>query len=173
MSIIKLNIDDETLPDIDKDKIFQFELDIDNKEIENIALDMEKTSDGVKYSNIGGWHSGVNLFNSCRAKSICNLKDAMLICANKILKKQPCIRISWININRNGHKNKKHTHGKCLSACYYVLTDNEGGEFIAPDLNIKLSPTPGTLLMFHGRMEHEVSSYTGNHHRISIACNIY
>ncbi len=173
MSVIKLNISDENLPDIGQNEIFQFELHLDNKEIEDVALNMEKAQDGVKYSNIGGWHSNTDLFKSCKSNVICNLNDIITICASKILKKQPTIRTSWININRNGHKNNKHTHGKCLSACYYVVTDNEGGEFIASNLNIILTPSPGTLLMFHGRMKHEVLKYTGNHHRISIACNIY
>lgn len=173
MSIKTLDISDETLPDITNNEIFQFEIELDNKELEDVALNMEKTNNGVKYSNIGGWHSKNTLFESCKNKSIIQLHNVIINCASKILKKNPEIRYSWININRNGNKNKQHTHGKCLAACYYVLTDNKGGEFVASDLNIKILPSVGTLLMFHGKMKHEVLPYTGDHHRISIACNIY
>ncbi len=173
MSVIKLDVSDEILPNIANNEIFQLELNLDNEALENIALDMEEKHEGVKYSNIGGWHSKNTLFEDCKNKSIIQLYKQITTCASKVLKKNPDIRYSWININRNGHKNRKHTHGQCLAACYYVITDDEGGEFVAPDLNVKLLPKAGTLLMFHGRVSHEVLEYTGDHHRISIACNIY
>nr|QBK86838.1 MAG: putative 2OG-FeII oxygenase [Marseillevirus LCMAC103] len=172
MPVVKLDIKAETLPNLEKDEIFQFELDLDNKELENFALDLEKAQPGVQRTNIGGWHSYMNLFQSGN-RFIQELHDEIIACTNKILKQETKIHGSWININRNGHKNRKHRHGSFhLAACYYVRTDEAGGEFVAPELGIQILPPVGTLLIFPGEMFHEVLAYTGRTHRISIACNI-
>ncbi len=173
--MIQFDICNEVLPDIKSNQIFQFNIVLDNELLEEFALNLEtKQSDNnIHYSNIGGWHSTTDLFKSSKHPEICKLQKTILNCADKILKKKSSINLSWVNINRKGHKNKNHSHGSRLAACYYVVTDNRGGEFLATDLGERLSPNPGTLLIFPGNMYHQVLPYTGNHHRISIACNIH
>ncbi len=155
--------------------IYRFQLNIDNKKLAQFALDVEKNENSIKSgNNVGGYHSSFMLFDNYPDNILIELHDQIVLCVNKIIKRDIKIVQSWVNINRNGHKMKRHNHSQVpIVACYYVTDyDNMGGELIITKTGEKIQPIGGQLLIFSGDLYHEVLSYTGDDVRISIACNI-
>ncbi len=174
MSVVQLDINNETLPNASLLKIYQFEIkDIDNDQLKKFALDLEQKETTLKSNNIGGYHSKWHLFRDHPVDIILQLQSIISNCTKKILKHNPFIIQSWVNINRYGHSIKNHHHAVPLVACYYV-TNNEhfGGEFVIAKTTVKIQPKAGMLLVFPGEIFHEVLPYNGKDTRISIACNI-
>lgn len=175
MSIIKLDIDCETLPSIKSTYIYQFQInDIDNDQLKRFALDLEQKESSTHSNNtIGGYHSSWKLFKDHSDDIICELRDRISACVKKILKRDGIIAHSWVNINRSGNSMKSHYHAIKLVVCYYVTSNkNLGGEFMITKTSLKIQPEAGMLLIFPGEMYHEVLPYEGNDVRVSIACNI-
>jgi uncharacterized protein (TIGR02466 family) len=105
----------------------------------------------------------------------------------------------WANVSPPGSSNQMHSHpGALWSAVYYVDDggDAEGGALIlldpkfpgnrmyAPDLvfqddagkreenQVKISPTPGAVVIFPSWLMHGVKPHAGPRDRISIAMNV-
>lgn len=157
------------------EKVYRFQLDIDNKKLTKFALDVENKENSIQSgNNLGGYHSSTMLFDKYPCDAAIELHDQIELYVNKISTQDVKITRSWVNINRFGHSMKSHHHNSVpIVACYYVSNcPGMGGELIIGEQKEKIQPIAGQLLIFSGDLYHEVLPYTGTHHRISIACNI-
>jgi len=186
MSIINLDIDDQTSIKINKNDILIFNLKLDNDQIKEYMLDWKNIhKKSLGGSVIGGWHSPNILFDKIKKEnksehSLLKLENIILNITNKIIK-HPKIGLSWGNISKKNCSNSNHVHRRTnLIACYYVnISENLGGELIINGIlnnlrskPIRIKPKIGMLIIFSGNMYHQVSPYKGDDERISIVCNI-
>ena len=170
-----------------------------NSELKNyIYQEKEKNPNGVKKSNVNGWHSeGFDLKNE-------NLKNFINEISNNIgsavkdmgwdLETQ-LVRITnmWAIINKDRAFNEKHHHGNsALSAAYYVKAEKNAGDIIffdprqanvfhhptsvkANSLNCQVqsvTPKAGTLVLFPSYLEHKVNENLSKEERIVVSFNI-
>ena len=166
-------------------------------ELIDLSLDLEKNKKtAVIKSNTGGYQS--NLLDS--SHSI--IKETKEIFAKAITQFAETIYIKkpftinfddpWLNVNRENHSNKTHTHaGSDLSVTYYceVPTNSGGIVFENPVLHqrttmiwyekhdmwnselIQLAPRKYDLIIFPSYLPHFVEQNKSNNPRISLACN--
>ena len=88
----------------------------------------EKRSDR-EYSNIGGWHSPIDLQESLdlellrvlqRARELAMDATEQLLSSSEALRSYSYSISAWANISREGHYNVPHVHMATWSAVYYV-----------------------------------------------------
>ena len=170
-----------------------------NNELKNyIYEEKEKNPDGVKKSNVNGWHSeGFDLKNE-RLKKFTNeisnnigaaIKDMGWDLETQLVK----ITNMWAIINKDRAFNERHHHGNSsLSAAYYVKAEKNSGDIIffdprqanvfhhpaskeANSLNCQVqsvTPKAGTLVLFPSYLEHKVDENLSNAERIVVSFNI-
>ena len=170
-----------------------------NNELKNyIYEEKEKNPDGVKKSNVNGWHSeGFDLKNE-RLKKFTNeisnnigaaIKDMGWDLETQLVK----ITNMWAIINKDRAFNERHHHGNSsLSAAYYVKAEKNSGDIIffdprqanvfhhpaskeANSLNCQVqsvTPKAGTLVLFPSYLEHKVDENLSNEERIVVSFNI-
>ncbi len=170
-----------------------------NKELNNyINEEKEKNPEGLKKSNVKGWHSNEfdlkneNLKNFVTeiSKSIgIAIKDMGWDLETQIVK----ITSMWSIINKKEAFNEKHHHGgSALSAAYYVKAEPKAGDLVFFDprqanvfshpastkvnnINAQvqsITPKPGTLILFPSYLEHKVNPNESNQERIVISFNV-
>jgi uncharacterized protein (TIGR02466 family) len=173
-----------------------------NAELETLILARRAADPGVVRSNVGGWHSGLDLLEwggepvrRVAARTI-ELADANTVdTAAAEGERRGWLLEAWANVNESGAGNAAHYHGACYwSAVYYVRAgEGEGGELVlhdprfpyldmhAPDLRfrdaggeqlIHTRPRPGMLILFPSWLTHSVAPWRGEGLRISIAINL-
>ena len=158
----------------------------------------KENPDGVKKSNVSGWHSeGFDLKNQ-------SLKNFISAISNNIgaavkdmewdLEAQAVkITSMWAIINKEGAFNERHHHGNSsLSGAYYVKAEKNAGDIIffdprqanvfhhptakkANNLNGQvqsITPREGTLVLFPSYLEHKVGENQSNSERIVVSFNI-
>ncbi len=179
------------------DQINNFE--IINNELKNyIYKEKEKNPDGVKKSNVNGWHSeGFDLKNENLKKFINEISNNIGAAVKDMgwdLETQ-LVRITnmWAIINKDRAFNERHHHGNSsLSAAYYVKAEKNAGDIIFFDprqanvfhhpnskesnsLNCQVqsvTPKAGTLVLFPSYLEHKVDENLSNEERIVVSFNI-
>lgn len=162
---------------------------------------MEEDPEGVKVTNVGGWHSDRNLLSSgdvCSTlfKGVC--LGVMKSYFEEVLNApgyEDCVFQTWANVNGEGDYNISHEHissGQLWVGVYYV--DDGGGDTptIFEDINYGLKKDttlskmpvsekppeyavpvePGTFIIFPGTLFHRVDPHNGPRDRITIAINI-
>ena len=167
-----------------------------NEELINLSLDLEKKNSGVVKSNIGGYQSDY-LQKSNRI--IGATKDVILKAINQFadtiyVKKPYTVSFDdpWLNVNRENHSNKTHTHpGSDLSLTYYCEVPVNSGRIVFenPVLHqrttmiwyekhgmwnseyIQFAPKKYDLIIFPSYLPHFVERNKSNKPRISLACN--
>ena len=167
-----------------------------NEELINLSLDLEKKNSGVVKSNMGGFQSD---FLKSSNKIIGATKKVILKAfhqfAGTIYVKKPYTVLfddPWLNVNRENHSNKIHTHPRSdLSLTYYCEVPADSGRIIFenPVLHqrttsiryekhdvwnsehINLSPKKYDLIIFPSYIPHFVEPNKSNKPRISLACN--
>jgi uncharacterized protein (TIGR02466 family) len=167
-----------------------------NEKLINLSLDLEKKNSGVVKSNMGGYQSD---FLESSNKTIGATKKVILKALNQfadtIYVKKPYTVIfddPWLNVNRESHSNKTHTHpGSDLSLTYYCEVPADSGRIVFenPVLHqrttsiwyekhdvwnsehINLSPKKYDLIIFPSYIPHFVEPNKSNKPRISLACN--
>ncbi len=121
---------------------------------EAIEAELARDPEGLRISNLGGWHSGTNMleWGGEAAKALVFKTMTMADAVTTDVKSPQESRFGWIpelwaNVSRHGHANQYHTHpGSYWSAVAYV-DDGYGGDN-NPDLGGELqlldprSPTP-------------------------------
>lgn len=179
-----------------EETIFYKDLKIDLQAIKDACLNLQKTSNGRKISNIGGWQSN-NVHNEPFIKPILKeMKDLIeLYTRHYGVKSQfELTEIeSWVNINESNDFNLAHIHPHIFaSAVFYVESKDQEAtiDFMGPGHLIReyvyspeyvdfkpsnygavvYPPIEGRVLMFPGYLEHCVMP-TKDTRRISIAIN--
>lgn len=174
---------------------------IDLKLLKQELLDyIEKNDkDGRNLSNIGGYQSNdLNIDLVLKYIEIPKVLDLLFQECSNIIKKNIVISNIWININKFGDYNNKHSHpGSVLSGAFYVDIpdlENDGGEFLfhrnRSHIDYSLhsllenvenpedfyaeytyKPIPGQAVIFPSSLEHSVRSNSSNKDRISLSFN--
>jgi len=179
-------------------QITELELNIDS--LMEFCYEMKHENEkGIKFSNVGGWHSD-NIINETHTEFV-KLKNKIEETANIYhhdmqFKKIYCQKLDniWVNINQKGHSNAFHDHPfSCLSGAFY-LTKGETApiDFEHPFKNINtyfwdssiieewntttssswsFSQIPNTLLIFPPWVQHKVSINEEDNDRISFSFN--
>ncbi len=179
------------------DQINNFET-INNELKDYINQEKEKNPDGVKKSNVKGWHSeGFDLKNEKLKRFINEISNNIGAAVKDMgwdLESQ-LVRITnmWAIINKEKAFNEKHHHGNsALSAAYYVKAEDNAGDIIffdprqanvfhhptskeANSLNCQVqsvTPKAGTLVLFPSYLEHKVEENLSSEERIVVSFNI-
>lgn len=157
----------------------------------------QRTTEGVVYSNRGGWQSSSDFYldNSFSEFSDYILKHALMTLTHYDLQFQ--LTNMWININRRGNYNLVHDHPlsvmsgvlwiktpkKCGSLKFYsphsftqyLLLQNVDSE-VAKEQNYysdyEFKPKEGTMIIFPSDLKHGVEPNESDEDRISIAFNL-
>ena len=170
-----------------------------NSELEQLILARQAEVPGHKLSNRGGWQSEHDLarWGGSPAKTL--IDHALALADSHTSGGQPgkprwrCE--AWANVSGSGHFNMPHVHSATFwSAVYYVRVGaGEGGELVlhdprmpglnmyaphlrlrgvGPDVQAKIEPKPGLMVLFPGWLSHSVEPWQGTGNRISVAMNI-
>lgn len=164
-------------------------------------LALQQQHRGVQKTNIGGWHSALDLQHSSEPamlELIQEIRMAMNRWAESFFELADAIDLQawqiemWANVNQRGHSNRAHDHfrsGIVASGFYYLRCGGEhvGGEtvfinqqsqpvFVESDVPLKtarlaITPVDGQGYVFPSWQGHEVMPYTGNIPRITLAFN--
>lgn len=172
-----------------------------NESLEASILQKRAEDPGIKRSNVGGWHSDVELLQWAGdagkrlGREVIDLANRHTMRADGKAGKFRWFVEAWANVNDRGAANARHIHGGCYwSAVYYLRVDpGEGGALVlfdprmpaiamhAPKLRfrnaggerlVKVTPQAGRLLVFPSWLNHEVEPWHGDGLRISIALNL-
>lgn len=162
---------------------------------------LRRHSDGLRRSNVQGWHSAKDLFRRqeesfvrlCKA-----IRSAALDCTQRLipgftLETQLMTCEGWININGRGGMNRPHKHpGSFWSGCYYVAVprsdDKRSGALQFQDprardgfnlanstvfgSELRFNPRAGAMVFFPSYAPHWVYPNQEDDERISIAFNV-
>ena len=170
-----------------------------NDELKSYIYQARKDNpEGVKKSNVNGWHSeGFDLKNQSLKNFITEISNnigSAIKDMNWDLDSQ-ITRITnmWAIINKERAFNERHHHGNSsLSAAYYVKAEKNAGDLIffdprqanvfhhptskeANSLNCQVqsvTPRSGTLVLFPSYLEHKVAENFSNEERIVVSFNI-
>ena len=186
------------------DKITIFTTSIYAKRIEGLDLQkinqeiyrLQEEIDGVKMSNMGGWHSKGfdypkyhnHIFNEVIEK----IKPYIILAFDDYGVRSGTTDIHyWLNVNRKFNYNRTHNHGTTkLSAVLYTKVPKDSGRLILersdstthPKINYNvdnwaeyfIQPEDGLLFIFPGHLNHFVEQNLTNDEddrRVSIAFN--
>ena len=178
--------------------VYDINLEIDNEAIEKYCKQLEQSEQGVRKSNIGGYHSSLVSTNNKILNPLINkIEEHCNIFSKQCgLDKKQKLDDLWININRFKDFNQSHFHPTSLfSGVYYVKVPQSGGNiyFENPvgDLmdscwsdKIKQSYTKinsskytlisntSKLFLFPSWLKHGVYPNMDNKERISISFNL-
>ena len=170
-----------------------------NDELKSYIYQARKDNpEGVKKSNVNGWHSeGFDLNNQSLKNFITEIsnnigsaiKDMDWDLDSQITR----ITNMWAIINKDRAFNERHHHGNSsLSAAYYVKAEKNAGDLIffdprqanvfhhptskkANSLNCQVqsvTPRAGTLVLFPSYLEHKVAENLSNEERIVVSFNV-
>lgn len=172
--------------------VWQTKLKINNDPLVKCAKEMKLYSDGVTYTNQGGWQSKsvgnevkeidtfVKLVDQAVAKACGSVELPELEFYN-----------AWFNINGKGDYNLLHNHhGSIISGVYYPFAEKDMGniefhraddmQYYMPTLQkynqftsekAVYKPETGLLLLFPSWLKHQVLPNKSNKERISLAFN--
>ena len=172
-------------------------LEINNTDLEIFAQELQRTTDGRKYTNRGGWQSEfidempeVQLL----VEEINSRLDALRFNINYKDELNLKIESMWVNINHQYSYNAPHIHpDSYMSGVYYVKVPEYSGDLVlkhpsnlqpifTPRDVLKsyneqncskwnISPQAGQLVIFPSWIEHEVTQNLSGEDRISFAFN--
>ncbi|MBI1261445.1 MAG: hypothetical protein GC184_06945 [Rhizobiales bacterium] len=169
-----------------------------NAHLLDVTAQLEKETQSVTRSNVGGWHSVSNLHIDDRLSEIRQVIGRTCVeCARHMAfdftKADLIFQEMWINKNGPGDFNKAHVHPNAvLSGSYYVNVPAESGniEFFDPVRERVMSLYPikkrtktnsqaleyrcanGLLIIFPSWLQHGVQPNRSNDYRVSIAFNM-
>ena len=170
-----------------------------NDELKSYIYQARKDNpEGVKKSNVNGWHSeGFDLKNQSLKNFITEISNnigSVIKDMNWDLDSQIArITNMWAIINKERAFNERHHHGNSsLSAAYYVKAEKNAGDLIffdprqanvfhhptskeANSLNCQVqsvTPRAGTLVLFPSYLEHKVAENLSNEERIVVSFNV-
>ena len=165
------------------------------------SIALSKNCNGIKVSNVGGWHSKLFSNQDLQKSPLKVFTENISTCVNICLTDlgasndvKVYIHNAWININEPGHYNNKHDHGFTNLSGVFYLTDTNSNinfyknkDFMDFTTNSVLSnndttcsfkkvtyqPKKGDLLIFPSWLEHDVEYNDFLDTRISVAFNLY
>ena len=172
------------------------DIQLNNQELAQHIINWSNQDQGLKKTNVNGWHSQTDMHTKPEYKS---LLDELFIFIQEIWKeewldKQPVLGNMWANINYQGGYNKPHVHPNTLfSGVYYVKTSPNCGKLVCNDprpgiqtmmparikgkppkhlwREVHLDPIEGRIIIFPAWLWHAVEPNESNDIRISVSFN--
>ena len=159
----------------------------------------QRDSQGVSFSNVGGWQSGPSYSNFDNILLTTITETLIPYFSNNVLDMSKKIQYNglWMNINRKGDYNTSHDHAMChLAGVFWLMTPKNCGNihFFSPhsfthgsemqryteDFQKKtnvyssywFSPVEGSILVFPACLIHRVDSNQSDEDRISASFNL-
>ena len=182
-------------------EIYEFKLNVNNEELAQHILLLEKETDTINLSNVGGWQSDDEFIQSQQAEEVKEeIANAVVgVCNSLPYKKSVKVIMDngWANVNRYKDYNNTHEHPHCIWSCvYYVQANDDTGNLTFLDPKVKRTmyndeiyleqlsnpasaftyqciPQTGKLIVFPSYLSHRVEPNPTAHPTISISCNFY
>ena len=176
--------------------IYGKDLQLDNETLARHVIEWSKSDEGVKRTNMNGWHSTTDMHIKPEYKVLVDELYQMQheIFQEEWLDRRPKLGNMWANINYSGGYNRPHVHPNCLfSGVYYVKTQPQCGELVVNDprpgiqtmmptrksgqppkhlwREAHIEPIQGRLIMFPAWLWHCVEENKSNDMRISVSFN--
>ena len=180
-------------------ELWKTKLDIDNDQLSDFILDLEKNTKSNEISNIGGWQSKPDFIFLPELQDLRDKISKILeeVSVTNAYKDDVSIILNngWANVNRYKDYNTSHQHPLSYwSGVYYVKVPEKSGNlyFMDPKISrtmiveypfvknfnnpsqanhISLKPEEGGFVLFPSYIEHLVRPNMSNKPRISIAVN--
>jgi uncharacterized protein (TIGR02466 family) len=172
------------------------DVELDNKLFEKEIIEWSKKDEGVKKTNVNGWHSQTNMFEIPVFKPLVDelFKMQHEVYKSEWLDRGPKLGNMWANINYSGGYNKPHIHPNSLfSGVYYIKTPPNCGKIVFNDprpgvqcnmptrqrgkppphlwREVSIDPKVGRIIMFPSWLWHSVEPNQSNDMRISVSFN--
>jgi len=172
------------------------DIQLNNQELAQHIINWSQQDQGVKKTNVTGWHSQTDMQTKPEYKS---LLDELFIFIKEIWKEEwldraPVLGNMWANINYKGGYNKPHVHPNTLfSGVYYIKTSPNCGKLACNDprpgiqtvmparikgtppkhlwREVHLDPIEGRIIIFPAWLWHSVEPNESNDIRISVSFN--
>jgi len=176
--------------------VYGKDLQLDNNTLAQHIIQWSQQDQGVKKTNMNGWHSTTDMHTKPEYKVLVDELYQMQheIFQEEWLDRRPKLGNMWANINYSGGYNRPHVHPNCLfSGVYYVKTQPQCGELVVNDprpgiqtmmptrkpgqppkhlwREAHIEPTQGRLIMFPAWLWHCVEPNQSNDMRISVSFN--
>jgi uncharacterized protein (TIGR02466 family) len=176
--------------------IYAEDLKLDTNEMAKNIIQWSKEDEGVKKTNVNGWHSETEMHNRPEYKPLVDELFRMVhqVFNEEFLDKRAVLGNMWANINYQGGYNKPHVHPNALfSGVYYVKTPPNCGNLICQDprpgiqtcmptrkkveipkylwRDVHLQPQENRAIMFPAWLWHSVQPNESNDIRISVSFN--
>ena len=176
--------------------VYGKDLQLDNNTLAQHIIQWSQQDQGVKKTNMNGWHSTTDMHTKLEYKVLVDelYKMQHEIFQEEWLDRKPMLGNMWANINYSGGYNRPHVHPNCLfSGVYYVKTQPQCGELVVNDprpgiqtmmptrksgqppkhlwREAHIEPVTGRLIMFPAWLWHCVEENKSNDMRISVSFN--
>ena len=176
--------------------IYAEDLKLDTNQMAQNIIQWSKEDEGVKKTNVDGWHSQTDMQNKPEYKPLVDelFKMAHQVFNEEYLEKSPVLGNMWANINYKGGYNKPHVHPNAVfSGVYYIKTPPNCGRLICMDprpgiqtcmptrkkgqppkhlwREVHLQPQENRTIMFPAWLWHSVEPNESNDMRISVSFN--
>jgi uncharacterized protein (TIGR02466 family) len=173
-----------------------------NRRLRQIILQREREQASTNKSNVGGWHSELDMLTwpnpevaELLAWVAVAVKSASDFAVGPEHESGDADIVAWANVLRNGDYHQPHYHPNSdWSGVYYVVAGDEdpgggpGGriDMLDPRAGVGVLPSPGNaflgtmqfvpraglVLVFPSYLVHHVHPYAGAGERISVAFNV-
>ena len=176
--------------------VYGKDIKLDNDKLAQDIVNWSNQDQGVKKTNMNGWHSTTDMHKMPKFKLLVDelFKMQHEVYKQEWLDRQPLIGNMWANINYPGGYNRPHIHPNSLfSGVYYVKTPPNCGKIVFNDprpgiqtnmparkpgqppkhlwREAHLEPIPGRIIMFPAWLWHCVEPNKTNDIRISVSFN--
>ena len=176
--------------------IYAEDFKLDTNQMAQNIIQWSKEDEGVKKTNVNGWHSQTDMHNRPEYKPLVDELFRMVheVFNEEFLDGDPKLGNMWANINPPGGYNMPHVHPNALfSGVYYVKTPPNCGKLICNDprpgiqtcmpnrkkgeppkhlwREVNLQPQENRAIMFNSWLWHQVEPNEANEDRISVSFN--
>tara|TARA_B100001094_G_C17750803_1_gene585688 strand:- start:52 stop:633 length:582 start_codon:yes stop_codon:yes gene_type:complete len=176
--------------------IYAKDIQLDNNLLTQQIVNWSKVDEGVKKTNMNGWHSPTTMHQKEEytplIKELYNMMHE--VWKEEWLDRKPFLGNMWANINYSGGYNRPHIHPNSLfSGVYYVKTQDNCGNLVVNDprpgiqttmpsrvkgrppkdlwREAHIAPYTGRIIMFPAWLWHAVENNNSNDTRISVSFN--
>ena len=176
--------------------VYAKDVNLDNRLFENAVIQWSQKDQGIKRTNLKGWHSETDMHKIPVFKPLVDelFKMQHEIYKEECLDKEPTMGNMWANINPSGAMNRPHIHPNShFSGVYYIKAPKNSGQIVFNDprtlshmllptriektppsylwREVRVDPLEGRILMFPSWLWHCVEPNESDDIRISVSFN--
>ena len=176
--------------------VYAKDVNLNNRLFENAVIEWSQKDQGIKRTNLKGWHSETDMHKIPVFKPLVDelFKMQHEIYKEEWLDKEPTMGNMWANINPPGAMNRPHIHPNShFSGVYYIKAPKNSGQIVFNDprtlshmlmptriektppsylwREVRVDPLEGRIIMFPSWLWHCVEPNESNDIRISVSFN--